>query len=730
MRHIAILTFLFFMTASVWAASMETAEPVERISRPKVGLVLSGGGARGAAHIGVIQVLESLNVPIDTLVGTSFGAVIGGLYAAGIPITEIEQRLATLDWELILRGEVPREHLYYRRKRDHDIFLIQNTMGFKDGELYFPKGAVGGQRLYTAFKTMLLPRKPNSDFSKLPIPFKAVATDIVSGRAVVLESGDLALAMLASMSVPGLYAPVEIDDWMLVDGGVVKNLPVEIANTDHLDVLIVVDVGTLMFEKTDIKSVQQVLGQITNIYVRKNVDESLQQLSAHDILIRPHLEGIDTAAFEEFEKAVPVGRDAAFEKIEFLKKLSNNRHSVQPKSVLEIDTVVIENHTTLDTEVYKSYLKNAKGAVKSEILAHDIDRLYGLNFFESIRYDVIERDLNTTMVVKPTENRWGPNYIQGSLFLEADLEGESEFTLGVGVTRMPINRLAGEIRAYGLVGDKTGLLLEYYQPFTPDLSWYWLANTSYFRESRRFYVHDDAVSEYLVARLDGGLALGKNLGEWGRASLGFKRTGGRYTRIVGLPEVIAKHFADGQLQPKFEWDTFDNAYFPRRGLKGTIEYDAHRKRMGSDVGFDQISVIGAAAHSFSKHTLVGLARYQTTVSHEAPLHSQFSLGGLFRLSGISVNQLAGQEAALLSGIYYYEITEAKLIPNYPFPVYVGASLETGNTWAQSKSLLAHAYRPSGSLFLGFDTALGPIYFGVGVTNPGRHAIHLTIGSPF
>ncbi|MFO1258396.1 MAG: patatin-like phospholipase family protein [Gammaproteobacteria bacterium] len=729
MRYLAILTLLFF-TCALSAASTQITESAEPLGRPKVGLVLSGGGARGAAHIGVIQILESLNVPIDAIVGTSFGAVIGGLYAAGVPIDEIDQRLSTLDWELILRGQVPRDHLYYRRKRDHDIFLIQNTLGFKEGQLYFPTGAVGGQRLYTVFKTMLLSRKPSSDFGQLPIPFKAVATDIVAGRPVLLESGDLALAMLASMSVPGLYAPVEVGDWMLVDGGVVQNLPIEVAKAQDLDVLIVVDVGTLMFEKENIKSVQQVLGQITNIYVRKNVDESLHLLGAQDILIRPHLEDIDTAAFDEFEKAVPRGHDATFEKIEFLKKLSNGAHAKHSVSGLEIDTVAIKNETILETTVYESYLENAKGPVKPEVLAYDIDRLYALNFFETIRYDITENDSNTAIVVEPTENRWGPNYIQGSLFLEADLEGESQFTLGIGVTRMPINRLAGEIRAYGLVGNKTGLLLEYYQPFSSDLSWYWLANTSYFRESSRFYRYDDAVSEYLVARLDGGLTLGKNLGEWGRASLGFKRTGGRYTRIVGLPEVITKHFADGQLQPKFEWDTFDDAYFPTKGFKGAFEYGAHRKRMGSDVGFDQISAVSAVAHSFLKHTLVGVARYQTTVSHQAPLHSQFALGGLFRLSGISINQLKGQEAALLSGIYYYEIAEAKLIPNYPFPVYVGASLETGNAWEDRKSVLAHAYRPSGSLFLGFNSALGPIYFGLGVTNPGRRAIHLSIGSRF
>lgn len=699
-------------------------------SRPKVGLVLSGGGARGAAHIGVIEALESLNVPIDSIVGTSFGAVVGGLYAAGIPIGDIDTTLSNVDWELVLRDEVPRDQLYYRRKRDHDIFLIQTTLGFKHGQFYVPKGAVGGQRLYSVFKTMLLPRHVPTEFSQLTIPFTAVATDIVTGRSVILQSGDLALAMLASMSVPGLYAPVEVDDWMLVDGGVVHNLPIEIAEMQDLDVLIVVDVGTLMLKREEIDTFQDVLGQLTNIYVRKNVDKSLTHLDSDDILIQPDLTGVGTASFDVLNKAVPKGREAAIEKMAFLKKLASTASQSTQAEPITIDAIEIHNTTRLATEIYLSYLAGAVGVLQAEQLSDQIDHLLGLSLFESIRYEVVHVNDKHVLSVKPTEKSWGPNYIQGSLFFETDFEGDSEFTLGMGLTRMPLNELAGEARAYGLVGKRTGLLLEYYQPFTSDLAWYWLASTRYLQEGRKSYIQDKALSEYLVSVFDGGLTLGRNISDWGRASVGFKRTGGRYSRMVGMPEVIDKHFADGEILTTLEWDTLNDAYFPRKGVRGGIEHSAHRTRMGSDIGFDQISIRSVLTHSASKHTLVGLARYQTVISHQAPLYNQFALGGLFRLSGLSRDQLIGQEAVLAAGIYYYELTQAKIIPNYPFPVYAGASIETGNTWAHRKGIFEHAYRPSGSIFLGFDSALGPIYFGLGVTKPNRRALHLTIGSPF
>ncbi len=192
--------------------------------RPRIGLVLGGGGARGASHIGVLQELERMQVPIDAIVGTSMGAIVGGLYASGVSVEELEQIVATLDWAKAMSDQPQRRDLSFRRKQDEQELPINFEIGYRDGDLQLPPGAIQGHNLELVLRKLTIHASQVTDFDELPVPFRAVASDLVSGDAYVMAGGDLALAIRASMSVPGLLAPIRVDNHLLADGGLVGML--------------------------------------------------------------------------------------------------------------------------------------------------------------------------------------------------------------------------------------------------------------------------------------------------------------------------------------------------------------------------------------------------------------------------------------------------------------------------------------------------------------------------
>ena len=214
------------------------------ITRPKIGLVLGGGGARGAAHIGVIKKLEEFNIPVDYVAGTSMGSLVGAFYATGMNADELDRTANSLEWDDLFNDNVQRADRPFRRKRDDDLSLIGPKFGVGRNSFLLRRGAISGQKISFLFESLVHDRVQVDDFDDLPVPFRAVAADIAIGRVVVLDSGNLALAMRSSMSVPGVFDPVELNGHLLVDGGIVNNVPVDVVRAMGADRLIVVDVSS------------------------------------------------------------------------------------------------------------------------------------------------------------------------------------------------------------------------------------------------------------------------------------------------------------------------------------------------------------------------------------------------------------------------------------------------------------------------------------------------------
>lgn len=695
--------------------------------RPSIGLVLSGGGARGGAHIGVIEVLEQYQIPIDIIVGTSMGAVIGGLYASGVPIEKIKHDFVALDWQDLFSYDIQRENLYYRRKYDNDLFLLKNFISYSNKQIHLPWGIITGQNLYEIFNRYILVQRPVKHFNELSIPFKAVATDLITGEPVILDKGDLALSMLASMAVPGIISPIQMNNYLLVDGGVSANLPIEVAKKMGADILIVVDVSTPLYTRKQISDLTSVLQQLTNIMSYGNVKTSERSLTAEDILIVPNLTDITTSDFTKFDEAIAPGRTAALLQGNKLEYLSSDIHLslFRENDPIRINAVEIKEDKVLCPKTYHYYLDVAGKTVTAGEITDKIDELYGLSIFERVYYGVNDGVLTVIPDLKYTD----PKYIQGSVLLDSDFQTNNNFALVVGITNPQVNRYLGEWRLIGRIGEGFGGLAEFYQPLDPTLKWFINPSVSIFRNPFSVFYDYERLAMFLNTTSTAGISFGRVFGNVARLQVFTDYEYNDFEQKTGTLNISHLSSKNFQAGAAFDWDKIDNVYFPHHGIKGKVEFTTNSHGLSNDAHFNQLTVQNIAAFSLDKHAFVLGGRYHRTLSGDPSLSSLFALGGLFELTGLANNEVMGRNAGLLTGIYYYELAQISLIPNRPSPFYLGGSFEWGKVWGFSNLSINHSIF-SGSVFAGLDSLIGPIYLAFGLTDNNHKALHLMLRPPF
>ena len=735
-RLTGLLVALPFVLANT-ALAEQPCRPEAGAERPAIGLVLSGGGARGAAHVGVIRVLEELNIPIDCITGTSMGSIIGGLYASGMTSDELEQTLLTLDWDDALQDNPPREDRPFRRKLEDEDFLVKAAPGISDkGELKLPSGLLQGQRLGLVIKQLTLPVAEINDFDQLSIPYRAVATDIVTGHEVVLGSGDLATAMRASMSVPGAFSAVEIDGKLLVDGGMANNIPVSVAREMGADIVIAVDISTPLATRDEIKNVLSITAQLSGFLTNANAEVSRASLTDNDILIVPDLGNITSADFDRADDAIPTGRVATEEKIPQLRRLAVTEEQytahvvARSKRIDEppvIDFVRIDNRSRISDDVLNSRLRIKIGEpLDVPALEKDLNNIYGTDLYENVSYDIVEEDGKTGVVVTAVEKSWGPNYLQGGLALEGNFSGSNSFTIAASYTRTAMNRLGGEWRTIVQLGSERRLFTEWYQPLDINTRWFVNPKLEWRSQIINQFNSGDKIAEYDVSWFSASLEAGRGLGFWGELRGGVRWATGEADLEVGDPALPEGDFDQGEAFLRLSLDTLNNLYFPHTGARGSIEYTAGLDALGADEEYEQVlSTILGAFPLGERNSLVLLARFNTTLDDDAPIESLFRGGGFLQLSGFEENEITGQHLGLLEAIYLRRINDFNLLPTY-----LGASLEFGNTWNDTSDITWDNTLAAGSLFLGVDSFLGPVYVGYGYTEGGNHAGFLFLGNPF
>jgi NTE family protein len=714
------------------------AEPLRH--RPKVVLVLSGGGARGSAHIGVIKKLEEYHVPVDLVVGTSMGSIVGGLYASGWSIEDIEKKIATIDWGSVFNDKLPRQVRTFRRKSDDARFLVPIKMRFKGIKPYLPPALLGGQNMELLFQGMEIDATGERDFDRFPIPYRAVATDLSNGEVVILDKGSLATAMRASMSVPGVFPPVELDGKPLTDGGMAANFPIRIARSLGADVVIGVDITSPLRAKEQLGNLLTRLDQMTGLLTTRNRADDMRAAEPQDVIMVPVLGDLSFSDFSKAGEAIKAGEVAAAAQESRLRALSVSdaewaafeaRHRRRPTSELVVDEVRITNTSPLSDAVVAKRINVPLGKPLDESkLSPELLRLYSLDVFSPIHHELVKEDGKSVLKIDTPSKPYGRNSLQFGFNLTDDFRGDSGFNLSLSHLMNPVNRMGGEWRNIVQLGENAYYGTEFYQPLDASMSWFISPDFQFRRDKVRQYdAQGNALAEYRVSGQKGQLDLGKVFGNWGEVAVGAFRTSEDARPNVG-PTTIAKTTADdGGVLARFRVDTMDSVTWPRDGMFADVVYRRSLTSCGADVNGDTYRVNAGMVGSIGKNVLFGSVEVASTNTGTANLTNQTFLGGFLHLSGLAENQLVGEQALFAKLLYYRELTSFDL-GSLTQRMYVGFSLEGGNVYAPADPLTWPSLRYSGSIYAGADTVVGPAYLGFGYAEGGRKSVYLIIGQRF
>lgn len=725
---------------AVPADSIAAARPEGSTKRPRICLVLSGGGARGAAHVGVIKVLEEYRVPVDCIAGTSMGALVGAAYATGTSTAEMDTILNTISTELLFKEDPPRQERSMRRKEDDYGILFTPEVGLDNGQVKFGKGVVTGVQLETVLRR-LSKAKGHYRFDALPIPYRAVATDLVTGKAVVFNQGELANVMRASMSVPGAVAPAEFDGMILVDGMLTSNLPIQTAREEMgADIVIAVNVGTPLLTREQLSGIFGVTGQMLSILTEQNVQASLATLQPQDILISPDLGDFSTGDFDHLEQIAPIGEAAARQVADRLARLSlpaaeyaalrqGQTIAVAP-DLRPVDEIRFENLKRVNPKTAQAAMDTRPGEqIEQDTLDSDMRRIYGTGDFEHVNYRFIEEPGKRILAVDAVEKSWGPNYLRFGLGLSSDFSGDAFFNILGSYRKTWINDRGAEWRTDVQLGHTSGLYTEFYQPFSATSRFFIAPHAAIERRTADLYRDDDRVASYEMTSMLGGVDVGSQFSRYGEFRIG--AVGGRLKPQLDTgPESLSpgeSRIIQGAWRARLKLDQLDSVHFPRSGWRAGAGIFDSTGALGADDEYTKWDADGNGAFSFGNHTLnLAFKAGDKIGSNPLPRYDQFQWGGFLTGSGYSTGQLLGEQLQFGRLMYYHRILEGSIFEG----AYTGFSLEAsriGNPLVPGNS---EDWLRSAAIFIAADSPLGPVYLGYGRAEDGNDSFYFYLGRPF
>ncbi len=724
---------LLVVSCLATAAVAPGAEP----SAPRVGLVLGGGGARGLAHVGVLEVLEAQGVRPVAVAGTSMGAIIGGLYASGYTPAEIRRIALEIDWEQAFSDQASRRQRSMQRKQDDRLGLIGVSAGFRQGKLQLPTGILSGQRISLILRRLFLHQADRRDFDRLPVPFRAVATDIETGEEVVLTGGDLAVAIQASMNVPGVFAPIPWQGRPLVDGGLVNNLPVTVMRQMDVDYIIAVNVSAPLLERERLDSLLGVTDQLTRMMIAANERYQQDFLTDADVLIVPVLDGVGSADFHRAGEIIDRGRQAARKLKQRLAGLAGGTAArpAAPSFTPVVRELVVDNDLPLNPELVRHALRQQTGAPLDVVrLEQDVEKLYGTGLYHKVDWSLepIEAGgyrLRVRLRGKP----WGPDYLQTGLNLSNDFSGDSAYGISLRYLRTALNPLAGEAWLYARLGQDPLLQAEWFQPLHVRQPWFAGGRGGVRQTNLGLYQRSDLKARYRLTHYGMEAYLGYDISNRDRIQLTWLRERGRVQRTVGL-EQLSEDEPLNNAHLRLEWlhDALDSLYFPTRGSLLRVGWMEGRRGLGSDSDYSALQVHGRAAWQRAESLLwLGGEWFDSSSDRGMPLLQRPALGGFLRLSGMQENQLAFNEAYwLANAAWLHDLRPWLGWHSLPSPLYLGVSLELAGSGGRGLTPGEYEQIRASSLFLGMDSWVGPVFFGYGQTDRGEQALFFHLNRPF
>ncbi len=701
--------------------------------RPRVGLVLGGGGARGAAHIGVLEVLEQLRIPVDCIAGTSMGALVAGAWAAGRDPATMRRELAEADWKDMFQDNPGYDDFNYRSKRLAQRYLPASETGINAQGIRSQPGVLSGQKIKLFFNQLVHADSGERPIESLPVPLSIVATDIASGERVVYRDGSLTQAMQASMSVPGLMAPLEYGGRKLVDGGLVDNLPIrEVRERCAAQVVIAVNVGSPLLKASDIGGLLSISAQMVAILTEQNVTQSLASLTPTDIYIKPDLHGITAADFERSAEAADRGRTAALALASALQRLAVDdptytawRANLSGPAVERplVDALVIAGLQTVNPATVRRYLQQQiDQPLDTKGLNRDLLRAYGDGYYERVDYTLLRQRERNVLRITPTEKSWGPDYVRLGLNLNSSLSGGSTYSLRAAYQKTWLNSLGGELLVSGELGSDTGLAAAWYQPLDPAQRYFVEAQGSVRRENVAIYIGEQRASIYRdnVSRLD--LMGGVNIGLLGQVRLGWREEQRTVRLETGLPIQPPDPLRTSGWLASFELDQLDQLYFPSRGWSVRASWFESSRQ-----DYNRVTLGLNGAFPMGDWVLGLRGSYEGSTRGQLPEQDAARLGGFLNLSGFAAGQLYGDKLS------YAHVRGERIVGRMPLglrgDMRLGLALEAGRVAVPLAFLNRAGTYNSMLLYAGAETSFGPVYVGLGRSSSGSANAYLFIGTP-
>ena len=707
--------------------------------------------------MGVLKALEAAGVPVDVVVGTSMGAIIGGLYAAGMPPDTLEREILQVDWNTLFNERLPRQDLTQRRKEEDFDFSPALQIGFKDGQFQFPKGAVSSRSLELLLRRLTLHTRQIDSFDQLPIPFRAVATDMESGQPVLLSSGDLAAALRASMSVPGVFSPLEWGGRVLGDGGLVNNLPVDVARSLGADVVIAVNIGTPLARRDTLNTVFGVSLQMINILTEQNVRTSVASLTRDDLLLMPDLGNLNAGSFDRGRELIDAGVRygelvaASLERFSAgptkyatwqLERLSRYQRLVDglPPSLafVRIDGVPPAQAARLTRQLDVK----AGDALAPQQVEEDLQRLVALDDYVRLDYrlEPAPNDSGEGLVYQLLDDVGVRHQFRVGLDLQTDFQGQGDFRLRISHNLRDASASGAQWRNRVELGATVAAGTEWYQPLGSDRQRFLSLHADH--ELRKVEWYDLNGEPLTLFRrrtsrlgMDVGWHLGR-VGNWGDVRVGV--TTARRQAIVdylntGLPSdgLRAQTWTENAVRLAWVSDQLDHANFPHLGHRYQFEGQAgHYRSSGKQTEFTRWQAQATEVFSHGPHTWNLYTRVARSSTPPPGAPDEFSLGGFQQLSGYRVGQVAGN-TLLLTRLGYY-----RRLPVDPGParaIFFGGTIEAGGAWNSNDRVRLSAYRNhlrwGSSLYVGADTGIGPVYLSLVHAPRGYTGLYFLLGRP-
>lgn len=705
------------------------AEP----GRPKIGLVLGGGGARGAAHIGVLEELEAMRVPVDCVAGTSFGALVAGAWAAGMTPAAMADAMVGADWADVFQDDPEHRELAVRQRQLLQRYLPGSEFGVGSAGVRGRTGAVTGQKIKLFISELIGAEHGAIEIAELPLPLAIVATDIGSGERVVFRSGDLGQAMRASMSVPGLMAPLEVDGRKLVDGGLVDNLPVEeVRSLCAPDIVIAVNVGSPLLPPDEVGSLLTVSAQMVLLLTEQNVTRSLARLGARDIYLRPVLDGIGAGDFALHAQAIERGRTAAGWVRSALAALAlpedawRSWQAARARPVLPpapVAAVEVAGLQRVHPRAVTRHLSQTEGQPLATAQLHrDLLRAYGDGWYESVDYRLVGPRERQVLRVTPIEKPWGPDYLRFALNLDTTLRQGSTYSLRTAYQKTWLDAIGAEAIVGAELGSRTGIDLSWRQPLEPVQRWFGALDLAAGWAHRDLFDRDLRAARYQVYRSTAALALGAEIGRLGELRLGWRETVWRGKLESGSLLLPERREYVGGLELALVLDHLNRLHFPTEGWALTL--DALHSRKGD---FTRLGAEGRAAWSSGPWVFAARARFSGSPRGRLPIFEAGQLGGFLNLSAYASGQIVADS------VRYAQLRAERIVGRMPLglrgDMRLGLALEAARAGGRFTELERDGLLDSLAIYLGGETAFGPAYVGLGLSSRGRTNAYLFVGTP-